>query len=55
MLMVPSGSPPQLATSFVKSNISRDVGYWHIASLRYAAKFGRYWGHSGHRKLPLEG
>jgi hypothetical protein len=28
MLMVPSGSPPQLATYFVKSNISRDVGYW---------------------------
>src|SRR5659263_228676 len=26
----------------------RDVGYWHIASFRCAAKLGRYWRHSGH-------
>jgi hypothetical protein len=29
-----------------------DVRFWHIASFRCAAKFGRYWRHSGHRAPP---
>jgi hypothetical protein len=26
----------------------QNVRYWHLASFRCAAKFGRYWRHSGH-------
>jgi len=30
----------------------RRVRLWPIASFRCAAKFGRYWGHSGHSETP---
>jgi hypothetical protein len=33
--------PPQLAASFSSSE-TFDVAYWHIASFRCAAEFGRY-------------
>jgi hypothetical protein len=30
----------------------RNVGFWHIASFRCVAKFGRYWSSSGHCSTP---
>src|SRR5450756_1619218 len=34
-------------------DLSRDDRYWHIASFRCVAKFGRYWRHSGHGSVSI--
>src|SRR5664279_3640784 len=46
-LIIATPKPPHLAASFFLFR-TRDVRYWHLADIRCAAKFGRYWVHSGH-------
>jgi hypothetical protein len=54
-----SERPPRGGLSFcalpwseINQDYFADVGYWPLASFRCAAKFSRYWRHSGHSERP---
>jgi hypothetical protein len=41
------------AALYVSGKGHRNVAYWHIALIRCAAKFGRYWGIADIEQMPL--